>query len=134
MVGSVVILIVNILNVGARKSETNAPVATHAHGPSTLPATFQRVQAETRQGHVAWFDCHIESAQDQSQLTGVLRLDPDRDSTQEEALQPLMSEAEYGHACIVACNVSGYNECVGLLIMGAQGESQLGRLVIQDIE
>jgi hypothetical protein len=67
------------------------------------------VQAEAGQSHVAWLGGYIESAQDQSQLTGMLRLYPRRDSTQEEALQTLVSEPEYGHAVIVTRNVTGYN-------------------------
>jgi hypothetical protein len=108
MVDSVVVLIAYILYVRPGNSEGNTPVATHAHSPKALSVTFQRVQVEAGQGHVAWLGRHIETSQDQSQLTGMFRLDPGRDSTPEEPLQAVVSEAEYGHPSIVTRNVSGY--------------------------
>jgi hypothetical protein len=110
MADLVVVLIVKVLDVRAQKSETDTPVATHGDGPSDAPVTSQRVQAKAGQGHVTWFSGSTESAQDQSQFAGMLRLDSGRASTQEEALQTLVTEAEYGHASIVTRNVSGYND------------------------
>jgi hypothetical protein len=109
MVDSVVVFIVNILNVGASKFESHTPVAAHPHSPNTLPVTFQGVQAQPWQGHVSRFDRHIESAQDESQPPGVLGLDSGRSSTQKKALQTLMSELDYRHVQIVTRNVPGYN-------------------------
>jgi hypothetical protein len=109
MVDSVVVFIVNILNVGARKVECHTPVAAHPHSPAALPVTFQGVEVQAWQRHVSRFDRNIEATQDESQSTGVLGLNSGRRSAQEKPFQTLMSEFEYRHVEIVTRNVPGYN-------------------------
>jgi hypothetical protein len=66
MAGLVVVFIINVLNVGACELESDAPVGTHPYGPGSFAVASQGVQVEARQSHVAWFNSHIESAQDKS--------------------------------------------------------------------
>jgi hypothetical protein len=102
MVDSVVVFIVNILNVGARHRECHAPVAAYPHGPAPLSVTFQGVKIEAWQSHVSRFDRHVETPQDEPQPTGVLGLDSGRRATQEEPFETFVTEAQYRHTC--ECN------------------------------
>jgi hypothetical protein len=109
MADSVVVFIVNILNVGAKHRECHAPVAAYSHRPTPLPVTFQGVKIQARQRHVSRFDHHVETTQDEPQPIGMLGLDSGRRATQEEPFQTFVSEGEYRHAGSVTRNVPGYN-------------------------
>jgi hypothetical protein len=97
MVDSVVVFIVNILDIGAGKYKRNAPVPTHPDSPTALPITFQGVQLQSWQRHVSRFDRHVQPTKDEPKPTGVIRIYSGGRAVQEEAFQSLMSEFENRH-------------------------------------
>jgi hypothetical protein len=105
----VVIFIVNVPNVGARKHEGYAPVSTHPDGPTALPVAFQGVQLQAWQRHVSRFDRYVQPAEDQSKPTGVLCIYSGSCAAQEKTFQSLVPEFENRHSENVTRNVAGYN-------------------------
>jgi len=75
MEDSVVVFIVNILNVRSRKFEGHAPVAAYTDSPTALPVTFQGVQFQSWQCHISRLNRNIEPAQDKTKPLGMFRLD-----------------------------------------------------------
>jgi len=124
MVESVVVFIINILNVEARKLECHTPAPAYPDSPNALPVTFQGMQVQSWQRHVSCFDRHMKPAQNEPQPAGVLGLDTGRRSAQEKAFQTLMSEFEYGHMEIVTRNVPGYNPGLHLVWSKYSAEPQ----------
>jgi hypothetical protein len=92
MVDSVVIFIVNILNVRAGKFEGYAPVSAHPDSPTALPVTFQGMKLQSWQRHVSRLDRYVEPAQNKTKPTGMRHFDSGGSTAHEEAFQSLMSE------------------------------------------
>ncbi len=65
-------MIVQIVNVGCIRvceTENHPPIGANRDGPKTLPRTFERVQPETGQIHVAHFTGRIKTRQNIAQHT-----------------------------------------------------------------
>jgi hypothetical protein len=97
MVDSVVVFIVNILNVRSGKLESYAPVPAYADSPTALPVALQRVKLQSWQCHISWLDCNVEPAQDKTKPLGVFGFDSGSRTMHEKAFQSLMSEFENRH-------------------------------------
>jgi hypothetical protein len=97
MVGSVVVFIVNILNLRSGKLEGYAPVAAHADSPTALPIAFQGVKLQSWQCHISRLDCNMEPAQDKTKPLGVFGVDSGSRTIYEKAFQSLMSEFKNRH-------------------------------------
>ncbi len=97
MVDSVVVFIINILNVRSGKLEGHAPVPAHADSPTVLPVAFQGVKLQSWQCRISWLDCNTEPAQDKTKPRNVFGLDSGSRTMYEKAFRSLMSEFEDRH-------------------------------------
>ena len=98
-----VVLVVHVNGVATIKREGHPPVPAYFHSPPAATLSFQRMQAQSWQSHVLWFNRYMEAAQDESQPDRVLGLDTAARSGREEPLQSFVSEAPDRHE--TACNL-----------------------------
>jgi hypothetical protein len=90
---SVIVLVVNIINVFSGEREGNSPVAADRDGPTAFPGALQLMQSQSRKRHVFRSDCRLQLRQDEAKPFGLFWSDAGFRTRQEESLQPLMLEA-----------------------------------------
>ena len=86
-------MIVDVIDVDrifALEAEDDAPVAANVYGPSAFQLSFQRMQAQARQVHVARFGRSVEPSQDEPKSAGMFRSNATCASRLEERSQSLM--------------------------------------------
>jgi hypothetical protein len=109
MVASVVVFVVDALDVAAFEREGNPPIAADGDGSRALPLAGQFVQVQAWQTHVAGRGGNIQAARNQAQPGSVLGLDPGRASFREESFETFVPKGPDRHRVIVTRNRSRYN-------------------------
>ncbi len=107
IVASVVVLIVDTLNIFPSANERDSPVAAHFHRPRAFSLAAQLVKVQAGQVHVACGCRYIQPAEDQSKPVSVLRLNARPGSGGKEPFESFMSKSFDGHALSVTQVVTG---------------------------
>ena len=71
----VVILIAHCIGFLADKSKRDPPVSTHRDGPGTFALTFERMEIQPRQIHIARSRGRVQLSQDQAKPAHMLCMD-----------------------------------------------------------
>jgi ribosomal protein L30/L7E len=101
----VIIFIVHIIGILAKKSKCNPPVSTHRDGPTPLALTFQGMEIQPGQIHIARSGGRVQLSQDQAKSVHMLRLDSRFTPRLKELTQTFMPEPS-DHA--TNCNLLRY--------------------------
>src|SRR5215216_1418020 len=104
---SVVVLVVDQLDVGLVESERDPPVATDPDRPVAGKVTLERVCSKRRDREVVRALRHVEEREDAQQLRDMRRLDTLLRPTAIQTLQALVAEA-HDHLCSVSCIATRY--------------------------
>jgi len=101
---SVIIFVVHLFYITARKAKRHAPVAADFDGPNTLALTLQFVRCKPRQIHVLRTLGLIEVRENQPQSFSVLRLNAGLAAGVVKARQPFVGEALNHQASVAFCD------------------------------
>jgi hypothetical protein len=88
----VVINVIDILRITLHKAEDDTPIRANRHCPKSLQAAPERMQAKTRKVHVIRSAGGIETRQDVSELSDLLRRQPTRIVVFMKAAQPFVPD------------------------------------------
>src|SRR5215470_18243083 len=96
---SMIVDVVDLDGIVALQAKHHAPVAADVHRPGAFQSTPERMQAQTRQVHVARLDRRIEPRKDESKPVAVCRLNATRASGFKECAQSLVApSSDYDRA------------------------------------
>ncbi len=87
-----VVLLIDLNGVFARKGKCGSPVAADGDGPSPFESSFQRMQPQTRQVHILGRYRCGQTAQHQPEPLGMLGPDTSLRTRQKEPLKTTMAE------------------------------------------
>jgi len=90
---SVVVLVVDPIDVLADKHECDAPISTHANGPGASSVASKFVQVQALEIHVARAGRDVEAAENQSKPFRVFRLDSGLGARAEEPLEAFVPKS-----------------------------------------
>ena len=101
-----VILVVHAIHVLPGTSERHAPVAAHLHGPRALSGATEFMEVQAGQVHIARAGRDVQTAEDEAEPVGVLRLNSRLVAGGEEPFDSFVPESFDRHA--YKCNLYGY--------------------------
>jgi len=108
-----VILVVYAVRVLPDVREGYAPVATHGHRPRAFSGAMEFMEIQAGQVHIARAGRGVQTAEDEAEPVGMLRLNPRLRSCGEEPFDSFVSKSSDRH--VSKCNLYGYTTatCVG---------------------
>ena len=93
-----VVLVVHAIYVLARRGERDAPVAAYFYGPCALSGATELVEIQAGQVHIARARRRIQTAEDQPEPIGMIRLNPRLGAGGEELFESFVPKSLYRHS------------------------------------
>ena len=103
-----IILVIDLRGIYARKSKRHAPIAADLHRPGAFPRALQFMKVQTGQVHVARISSGIQPAKNQSKTVGLSGLDATPTTRRKEALQTLVPKCPDRHSMSVTHMVTDH--------------------------
>ncbi len=101
-----VILVIDLRAINARKSKRHAPIAADLHRPGAFPRALQFMKVQAGQVHVARIGSGVQPAKNQSKTAGLSRLDATPTTRGKECLQTLVPKCPDRHSMSVTHKVT----------------------------